>query len=922
MALDTFHEVKLNGTWVDITDRARITDTQAATGSRGLGSWAASADPAKWTFQFDNRDAEFSPYNATSTYFGQLNRYTPLRVSVPSAYGHLEILDTSGSLSTPHSDALNIAGDLDVRVEADLDLMATAKNQTIIGKWSSTLAEKQWLLRVYKGVLVFNFTDADGSTEHTAFQNIKQFGGRVLRVTLDADTGSGNWAVQFWQGDDWSGTWTAVSQVLSASGTGVQSVSSGPLAIGVTDTTSTSPDDRLPFTGFAHRVQVRRGIKGLIVADLDLAAAADSATTVTDTVGNVWTLSGNAQIRRRDYLFTGEIGEWPEEIDDSGRDATVTVTAQSRARREGTDTDPLTSAITRRVTSYAPVAYWPCEDGSDSARIYSPVDGVAPMSVANMSLAAESSMPGSAALPVVATQSGAVVSRMIGAVPAGSSSSAWSVYWLYKMGSAPASYASYMSVQCASGTVRDWRIQFSTAGTRVLGLDENGAAVVSQLIGTGADLFGQWIMVRFYASETAGTITWGIVWTDIGGDPGTFSTTYAGTLGRVSAVGSPATGWNSLVDGLALGHISVWDATSTDAYDSSDSFGDILLGYAGEFAAERMIRLARENQIPLAVRAKVKSTERVGAQPLTSFLDTLKDAATADGGILLDQRSRSGYLYLAPSALENLTPAVTLSYAAPGHVLGVFKPVSDDQYLENDSTVTRNGGSSGRYVKTSGSLNVNSPDTDADGIGRKAKQTTLNLYQDEQCEPLAAWRVHLGTWNQARFPSVTVDASRLAATFPQLHRLDVGDVLCITDVPTRHSYDDLYLLILGVSVSRTRMRSLLTFNCVPYGPWDTAIAGTSSTTTTGSTLAAGASATDTSLQVTSEAALWATTAGFPDDFPLDVMVAGERMTLTGVDGTSNPQTFHVVRSVNGVVKAQAASAAVSLFHEPYVALAE
>jgi hypothetical protein len=57
------------------------------------------------------------------------------------------------------------------------------------------------------------------------------------------------------------------------------------------------------------------------------------------------------------------------------------------------------------------------------------------------------------------------------------------------------------------------------------------------------------------------------------------------------------------------------------------------------------------------------------------------------------------------------------------------------------------------------------------------------------------------------------------------------------------------------------------------------------------------------------------------DFPFDVAIAGERITVTGITGSSSPQAFGVIRSVNGVVKAQAAGAAVSLFRTPVAALA-
>jgi hypothetical protein len=63
--------------------------------------------------------------------------------------------------------------------------------------------------------------------------------------------------------------------------------------------------------------------------------------------------------------------------------------------------------------------------------------------------------------------------------------------------------------------------------------------------------------------------------------------------------------------------------------------------------------------------------------------------------------------------------------------------------------------------------------------------------------------------------------------------------------------------------------------------------------------------------------LWTTTAG---DFPFDIIVGGERMTVTNITGSSSPQTFTVTRSVNGVVKSQIAATDVRLFTPCYVAL--
>jgi hypothetical protein len=49
------------------------------------------------------------------------------------------------------------------------------------------------------------------------------------------------------------------------------------------------------------------------------------------------------------------------------------------------------------------------------------------------------------------------------------------------------------------------------------------------------------------------------------------------------------------------------------------------------------------------------------------------------------------------------------------------------------------------------------------------------------------------------------------------------------------------------------------------------------------------------------------------DFPMDIEVGGERMTVTAISGSSSPQTFTVARGVNGVVKSHSSAAAVELW---------
>ncbi|MFO7401321.1 MAG: hypothetical protein C0P63_018360, partial [Actinomycetales bacterium] len=78
-----------------------------------------------------------------------------------------------------------------------------------------------------------------------------------------------------------------------------------------------------------------------------------------------------------------------------------------------------------------------------------------------------------------------------------------------------------------------------------------------------------------------------------------------------------------------------------------------------------------------------------------------------------------------------------------------------------------------------------------------------------------------------------------------------------------------------------------------------------------STLSSSMSVNATSMSVsTSVGPLWTTALG---DFPLDVMVGGERMRVTRITGTSSPQTFTVTRSINGIKKSHSPGEPVTLF---------
>ena len=57
--------------------------------------------------------------------------------------------------------------------------------------------------------------------------------------------------------------------------------------------------------------------------------------------------------------------------------------------------------------------------------------------------------------------------------------------------------------------------------------------------------------------------------------------------------------------------------------------------------------------------------------------------------------------------------------------------------------------------------------------------------------------------------------------------------------------------------------------------------------------------------------LWTTD---PTQFPMDINIGGERITLSAISGITSPQTFTAsARSVNGVVKAHTAGEIVEVW---------
>lgn len=195
-------------------------------------------------------------------------------------------------VSTPDAAALDIVGDVDLRVRVALADWTPAAESTLIAKYTATGNQRSYALAVTTaGALIFRWSE-DGTAEKTktSSANLGSLAAGAttwVRATLDADVGGTDATVSFYTSDD-GVTWTALGTPQSNGATTSIFASTAVLELGG-QTLGTV--NRL--TGKIFRAQVLSGIGGTSVA-APIASAASNG--VTDATPRTWTVNGAAYI--------------------------------------------------------------------------------------------------------------------------------------------------------------------------------------------------------------------------------------------------------------------------------------------------------------------------------------------------------------------------------------------------------------------------------------------------------------------------------------------------------------------------------------------------------------------------------------------------------------------------------------------------
>lgn len=366
---------------------------------------------------------------------------------------------------------------------------------------------------------------------------------------------------------------------------------------------------------------------------------------------------------------------------------------------------------------------------------------------------------------------------------------------------------------------------------------------------------------------------------------------------------------------INIGHLLVRENYPLAWPSVAPSLSTPCLGGIGDTSAARMLRIGNEEGTPIAIFGSPAGGSIMGAQAVAKPGEIISDVIGVDMGLFYEPRGDSAIAYRTRATLYNQSPVVTLDYAA-AHVTELAVK-DDDQRTRNDIRATREPGGSVTYREflALGRLSILPA---SNGIGPYVEQVEPNVANDFQLPSIAGWRLGRGTVDQVRYPVIGTELAKpeVALLIPGLLTADIGDVLLLQRPKNNNSPSDTRQIIEGISEHIRTLFHSISFACSPASPYDVLIIGTGATariSAHNSILSSSVTSGVTSLSVAPAASKhdqW-TTAG---PFSFKVVVGGEEMTVTNVTG-SGTQTFTVIRSQNGVIKAHAAGTPV-LLHSP------
>lgn len=864
----------------------------------------------------------FNNTNPRSPYYGILPRNMPIRTYIQRPLVSLTLpVNSAGYMRAPSAALMNAAGDVEVTIDFDMTRLRQDPSHTVTGKWEINTSQRSWVIRVGSdGKPVYAWSsDGVGFTTVVCPTQLPPTGRIALKVLHDVVNGANN-TVTFSTAATFADTFTVLGSVTNSgnatifSSTSALEISSGNNGSGVFTNFSTTTGRIYYFKLLRNNVQA---------AIVDFTARSVGATSYVDPQGNTWTLTSGpngllTEITNADYRFYGEVSSLPQTWDSTGRVVKVPLEAAGVIRRLDANASPLRSPIYKNFINLSPTGYWPGEDGNNATIAGSSVTGSRGAPITDITFTTDSTLPGSAGVMVMGG-TGPLFTGI--AKPSVSNSTTQcSLVAFFKFPSIPLSNQTLFSLSVSGGSAARVDFVVETTSYRTNVYDVNGVLLTTAAFtyGTGAsptNWIGLNIRLKPSGANTIMTYDYYVVGTTTFYSSGPFS--YAGIPGRFSKVVIQGV---AALSGVRIAHVFL---TQIDFPFLINSFFSYSSGYAGELAADRWVRVLTDAGVSARVIGLNTDTEPMGAQPIDTIMNILYECADVDGGEIVEPRYRLGLDYRTRVNMTNQY-GMGLNYGTNSttkQLSGELKPVPDDLGVANDITLSRKNGSSVQVTLDSGPMSTLDPTLG--GIGRVQSAPEINNATDDRLQALAEYMLGMSTWIEARYPTVQIALHRSVfsfydSTFTMAMNTDIGDVFGITNMPIFLPPEALFLMARGMTELITQFTIDLTYNATPGYPYiinalSDATSEQKRADSTNTVLNAAVTSTATTMSFkTPTGAICIDTAGYPAEFPVDVMIAGERVTVNSITGTTSPQSANVTRSVNGIVKAQLINTSIAL----------
>ena len=870
--------------WRDITSDVRV--ASGITIEVGRGDEAARVDPSKCTLTLDCRSGKYSSRNVMGPWYGQLGTNTPLRVSVVAISDTFTRPAAAGWGTTETGQAWLGAGGGDFSTTGSAARLA----------WPGD--------NIAGSVLIDNSELLDFDGQFTTSVPVVMTGASLVVGAHARYVDDSNY---YYLSTEFNPGGTVTAKIRRRVNGVAADLATAANIAGLSYTAGTVLRTRVQADGPALRIKI--WVDGTAEPAAWTATASDTSLPDAGRFGFfLWLVAGNTNAKpfalTLDNLeveaieFTGLVPEWPVRWDKSGKDSTTPIVASGVLRRLQQGKSPLRSPITRNFVRFRPVAHWPLEDGSGAKAAASLTPGVAPAAARAAEFAADDSLPGAA------TSIGMTASTVLsGRVPRHTATGKWGCVFYVKLLAPPAAPTRIMTVT-SSGTIRAWAVDLDSVGIYLRGYDIDGTKVFETAGAYPPETVPPvWTAMDLYVSQSGGNVTGTLLFHAVGDESGFsfyfINETVAGSAGSPTGwVASGSLGYN----GGRLAQVAFFN---TEPQFVTGAFTAASNGYIGETASARIARLCAEEGVPIVVEPGESSA--LGPQRTETFLGLLQAAEDADLGVLYERGA--GLAYRPRGARYNRPVELALNFGA-GHVAEPPEPTDDDQRIRNQWTVTRDNGSQATaedpvsIAKTS--------------LYDEAK--TINVETDDVLPDHAGWRLRLGTLDELRWPRIDMNLARNPQLIRQWRRCKAFPRITITNEPEQVLGNSVDAIVEGTTTVLGPFGWDVAMSCSPAAAWQVAAVDDPAcridTDSSAINTAASASAATLSVKVL-DGPLWTTN---PAHVPFDVNIGGIRVTVTAISGTSSPQTFTVLRSVDGYDKPFPANTPVRLWSRTYIAL--